>query len=68
MEDILGNLNPIYTLIFSFILTTISKISDNSFITLVLMKKKIIINNFIYIFNIFFINFEFIINNIRIYN
>jgi putative Ca2+/H+ antiporter (TMEM165/GDT1 family) len=40
MEDILGNLNPIYTLIFSFILTTISKISDNSFITLVLMKKK----------------------------
>lgn len=40
MEDILGNLNPIYTIIFSFVLTTISKISDNSFITLILMKKK----------------------------
>jgi putative Ca2+/H+ antiporter (TMEM165/GDT1 family) len=40
MEDILGNINPIYTLIFSFILTTIAKLSDNSFITLILMKKK----------------------------
>lgn len=40
MEDILGKLNPIYTLIFSSILTTISKISDNTFITLILMKKK----------------------------
>jgi putative Ca2+/H+ antiporter (TMEM165/GDT1 family) len=39
MEDILGNLNPIYTLVFSFILTTISKLSDISFITLILMKK-----------------------------
>ena len=39
MEDILGNLNPVYTLIFSFILTTISKLSDISFITLILMKK-----------------------------
>ena len=40
MEDYLANLSPIYTLIFSFLLTVISKISDNSFITLILMKKK----------------------------